>query len=105
MASRNAAPFQMTHCDFTYVVTSVFLVYHLNMRKQKSIMSSRQILGGTPVFCGTRVPVRILLDYLEDGKNIQDFSLDFPSVQMIHAVSALHILKKMLGAKKHARVA
>lgn len=38
------------------------------------------VMGGTPVFCGTRVPVQALLDYLEAGETIDDFLEGFPSV-------------------------
>lgn len=47
------------------------------------------ILGGTPVFAGTRVPVRTLLDYLEGGDSLSDFLEDFPSVSRDQAVAAL----------------
>ncbi len=39
-----------------------------------------EILGGTPVFAGTRVPVRVLLEHLETGDRVHDFLNDFPSV-------------------------
>jgi len=44
------------------------------------IRSDPEILGGTPVFAGTRVPVRNLLDYLEAGEPLSEFLEDFPSV-------------------------
>ena len=47
------------------------------------------ILGGTPVFVGTRVPVRTLLDYLEAGDSLADFLEDFPSVTRELAVAVL----------------
>jgi uncharacterized protein (DUF433 family) len=40
----------------------------------------REILGGTPVFVGTRVPLRNLIDYLEEGYTLDEFLDDFPSV-------------------------
>lgn len=43
-------------------------------------MVDPDILGGTPVFAGTRVPVKNLTDYLEDGSSIDEFLEDFPSV-------------------------
>ena len=46
------------------------------------------ILGGTPVFVGTRVPVRTLLDYLEGGDSLKEFLEDFPSVTRGQAVAA-----------------
>jgi uncharacterized protein (DUF433 family) len=56
------------------------------------------ILGGTPVFVGTRVPVRTLLDYLEAGDSLNEFLQDFPSVTREQAVAALQLARQMLGA-------
>ena len=47
---------------------------------QPTVTSSPEILGGTPVFPGTRVPVQTLLDYLEGGETIDAFLQGFPSV-------------------------
>jgi uncharacterized protein (DUF433 family) len=62
------------------------------------VHSDRDILGGTPVFVGTRVPVRTLLDYLEAGDSLQEFLEDFPSVTREQAVAALQLAKQMLMA-------
>jgi uncharacterized protein (DUF433 family) len=48
--------------------------------KRAVICRSPDIMGGTPVFCGTRVPVQTLLDYLEAGDSINEFLAGFPSV-------------------------
>ena len=56
------------------------------------------ILGGTPVFTGTRVPVRNLLHYLEAGDSLTDFLEDFPSVTREQAVAAVHLAGQMLVA-------
>jgi uncharacterized protein (DUF433 family) len=56
------------------------------------------ILGGEPVFVGTRVPVRTLLDYLEAGDSLNEFLEDFPSVAREQAVAALQLAKQMLVA-------
>ncbi len=56
------------------------------------------ILGGTPVFIGTRVPVRTLLDYLEAGEPLDEFLEDFPSVTRKQAVAALGLARQMLEA-------
>jgi uncharacterized protein (DUF433 family) len=53
------------------------------------IERSPDILGGTPVFRGTRVPVRSLVDYLESGQRIYDFLEDFPTVSRDQAVAVL----------------
>lgn len=60
------------------------------------IHSDPDILGGTPVFVGTRVPVRTLLDYLEAGDPLDEFLEDFPSVTREQAVAALELAKQML---------
>jgi len=54
------------------------------------------ILGGTPVFAGTRVPVQTLLDYLEAGDSLNEFLDHFPSVSREHAVATLELAKEML---------
>jgi uncharacterized protein (DUF433 family) len=60
------------------------------------VHSDPDILGGTPVFLGTRVPVRILLDYLEAGDSLQVFLEDFPSVTREQAVAVLELAKQIL---------
>jgi uncharacterized protein (DUF433 family) len=60
--------------------------------------SDPDILDGTPVFFGTRVPVRTLLDYLEAGDSLREFLDDFPSVSRDQAVAALELAKQMLVA-------
>ncbi len=59
-----------------------------------------EILGGTPVFTGTRVPVRILMEHLEAGDNLDEFVLDFPSVSRDQAVAALERAKMMLAGDR-----
>ena len=44
------------------------------------VSASKDVMGGTPVFVGTRVPVQTLLDYLESGETIDDFLAGFPTV-------------------------
>lgn len=53
------------------------------------ISCSADILGGTPVFAGTRVPVQTLLDYLEGGDSIDDFLEGFPTVSREQIVGFL----------------
>jgi uncharacterized protein (DUF433 family) len=53
------------------------------------IHSDPEILGGTPVFIGTRVPVQSLFDYIEGGETLDQFLAQFPSVSREHAVIAL----------------
>lgn len=56
------------------------------------------ILGGTPVFVGTRVPVKTLLDYLKAGDSLDEFLDHFPSVRREQAIAALELAKEMLTA-------
>jgi uncharacterized protein (DUF433 family) len=56
---------------------------------QQLITSSADIMGGTPVFAGTRVPVQTLLDYLEAGETINDFLEGFPTVAREQVVTFL----------------
>ena len=60
------------------------------------VHSDPEILGGTPVFVGTRVPVQALIDYLEGGHPLADFLEDFPSVSRDQAVAALEIARDAL---------
>jgi uncharacterized protein (DUF433 family) len=55
-----------------------------------------EILGGTPVFRGTRVPFQALLDYLEGGQTLDDFLDDFPTVSRETAVHALEHAKSLV---------
>ena len=57
---------------------------------------SPEILGGTPVFRGTRVPVRTLLDYLESGQRLDEFLADFPTVTREQAVALLELARETL---------
>ena len=54
------------------------------------------MLGGTPVFTGTRVPIQTLLDYLEGGESIDDFLDGFPSVSRDQIISFLEMAKDRL---------
>ncbi len=55
----------------------------------KVINIDKEILGGTPVFNGTRVPIKTLFDYLETGDSIDEFIEDFPSVKREQIVKLL----------------
>jgi uncharacterized protein (DUF433 family) len=60
------------------------------------IVKDRDVLGGTPVFRGTRVPFQTLLDYLEGGQTLDEFLDDFPTVTRDAAVRALEQAKSLL---------
>ncbi|AOY81717.1 DUF433 domain-containing protein [Moorena producens JHB] len=55
------------------------------------IHSDPDILGGTPVFVGTRVPITTLLDYLKAGDTLDEFLDHFPSVRREQAIAALQL--------------
>ena len=57
------------------------------------IIKDKNILGGTPVFRGTRVPSQALFDYLEGGTTLEDFLDDFPTVTRGAAIAALELAK------------
>jgi len=64
--------------------------------RQLVVQRSPDILGGTPVFAGTRVPVQSLIDYLEAGDRLEDFLEDFPTVTREQVVAALELAKEAL---------
>ncbi len=64
--------------------------------KQKLINRDPEIMGGTPVFMGTRVPVVTLIDYLEAGQPLAEFLEDFPTVYGEQATELLEAIKKLL---------
>ena len=69
------------------------------MQTQQLIISSPDILGGTPVFIGTRVPVKNLTDYIEAGDTLNEFLEDFPSVSREQAVEFVKQAKEALLAQ------
>ena len=62
------------------------------------VTTDPELLGGTPVFSGTRVPVAALYDYLEAGDGIGEFLTDFPSVCREQVVALLEFHKRSLVA-------
>jgi uncharacterized protein (DUF433 family) len=68
------------------------------MSQETLIQRSEDILGGTPVFFGTRVPIQTLFAYLEEGDTIDEFLDDFPAVSREHAVKVLERVKETLLA-------
>ncbi len=73
--------------------------------QQMLITRDRDILGGTPVFTGTRVPVDTLLEYLAAGQSLNDFLDDFPTVNRAHALAVLDELKRLLASYPYASAA
>ena len=62
------------------------------------IIRDPEILSGTPVFRGTRVPIRSLFDYLEGGDTLDEFLRQFPSVQRENAIALLDLARETLAA-------
>jgi len=60
------------------------------------IVKDPGILGGAPVFRGTRVPFQALLDYLEGGQTMDEFLHDFPTVTREAAIAALELAKSLV---------
>jgi uncharacterized protein (DUF433 family) len=69
------------------------------------IQRSENILGGTPVFAGTRVPVKTLFDYLEEGETLDEFLDDFPAVSKEQAVKVLEKMKEALLTQEYESAA
>lgn len=66
--------------------------------KNPVVVSDPQILGGTPVFAGTRVPIKNLIDYLKAGDSLERFLDAFPSVSREQAITALELAREHLTA-------
>ncbi len=69
--------------------------------KSPRVISDAEILGGTPVFIGTRVPVRIIFEHLEAGDSLEVFLEDFPSVSRELAIQVLEDAKMALVLDAH----
>jgi uncharacterized protein (DUF433 family) len=72
------------------------------VERSSVIHSDPEILGGTPVFVGTRVPLQALIDYIEGGHTLEKFLDDFPSVPRELAIAALEQAKRHLIADARA---
>ena len=69
--------------------------------KSPRVISDPEILGGTPIFIGTRVPVRIIFEHLEAGDSLEVFLEDFPSVSRELAIQVLEDGKMALVLDAH----
>jgi uncharacterized protein (DUF433 family) len=69
---------------------------NLRVMKNSVVSCDPEVMGGTPVFCGTRVPVQTLLDYLEAGETIDQFLEGFPSVTREQVIAFLEDAKNKL---------
>jgi uncharacterized protein (DUF433 family) len=68
------------------------------MTLEQIVHRDPEILGGTPVFRGTRVPLRSLFDYLEGGETLDEFLRQFPSVRREQAIALLELARENLAA-------
>jgi uncharacterized protein (DUF433 family) len=66
-----------------------------------AVVADPEILGGTPVIAGTRVPVRILFEHLEAGDSLDAFLGDFPSVTRQQAISVLEEARTSIAPDAH----
>ncbi|MCH8281714.1 MAG: DUF433 domain-containing protein [Chloroflexi bacterium] len=73
------------------------------MVPESVVHSDPEIMGGTPVFVGTRVPVKSFFDYLEGGETLNEFLRQFPSVMREQAVAALELARdSVIGSARSA---
>lgn len=75
-------------CKMTSLISSAPFGYYSTM-KEPIITSSPDVMGGTPVFAGTRVPAQTLLDYLKAGESIDDFLDGFPTISREQVIAFL----------------
>lgn len=68
---------------------------------KKIINIDQEILGGTPVFFGTRVPIYILFDYIEGGEPLKIFLENYPSVTKEQAIEVLKLAEKFVTTEKY----
>jgi len=66
------------------------------MEANSVVHSDPAIMGGSPVFVGTRVPVQALIDYLEGGHPLSEFLEDFPSVKKVQSIAVLEQAREIL---------
>jgi uncharacterized protein (DUF433 family) len=72
------------------------------MIRKDVVHSDPEILGGTPVFVGTRVPVQSLFDYLEGGETVNEFLRQFPSVKREQVLAALEMARDSVLTGAHS---
>ena len=70
---------------------------------QRVIHSDPEIMGGEPVFVGTRVPARTLFEFLEAGDTLDEFLAEFPSVSREHAIAALEAAREAVVSVASSR--
>ena len=79
------------------------LYYHRSdSMKERIVNKDPDILGGTPVFMGTRVPIKAIFDYLENGDSLDEFLDDFPGVSRDQAIGILEIARNSVTGSDEA---
>ncbi|MCY4323253.1 MAG: DUF433 domain-containing protein [Gammaproteobacteria bacterium] len=73
--------------------------------RASTVQRNREVLGGTPVFFGTRVPVQILMDHMQAGDCLADFLVDYPTVSHDQAVAVLMEAAELLLSHSHEAAA
>lgn len=73
-----------------------------DMRANEVVHSDPEIMSGAPVFVGTRVPLRALIDHLEGGDSLDVFLRSFPSVSREQAVAAIELAGELLAETAHS---
>ena len=68
----------------------------MKLERSQVFRGDPEIMGGTPVFTGTRVPVQNLVDYLEGGESIEDFLVAFPTVKREQVIGFIEAAKEDL---------
>jgi len=79
-------------------------VVKLGSMNSELVTIDPEILGGTPVFAGTRVPIESLFDHLESGVTLGEFLDDFPSVTREQAVQVLEMAEEIVTSGKLAQI-
>lgn len=82
---------------FLYLLTANSVFCSMKLKSSNKIISrNKDILGGTPVFKGTRVPVKALWDYLKAGDTVEDFLEGYPSVNRNQVIALIERAQKQM---------
>ncbi len=79
----------------------VLLIVNITAMQQRVINIDKEIMGGTPVFFGTRVPIKNLFDYLETGDSIETFLEDFEGVKREQVIKILEMSKNLIESSSN----
>ncbi len=79
----------------------VLLIVNITAMQQRVINIDKEIMGGTPVFFGTRVPIKNLFDYLETGDSIETFLEDFEGVKREQVIKILEMSKDLIESSSN----